>query len=475
MRQSTVCIFLMGILVAPSYSQEIWSLPRCVEFALENSIALENSKLNVTDAEISANLAWQQRLPQLDGSSGYNLSFGRSIDPSTNDFISQQFGNQTISVSGGVLLWNGGQVNSLIKQARTNQEAAVLDLKQLKNDISLQVASTYLNILFAREREANARKSVELTRSQLDQIEKLIAAGSRPRNASLELVAQIATGEQAVITAQNDGVLAKLDLKQLIQLDPDVDFDIEVPALSVPTDYEIAELNAANIYRIAVQNQPNIQAGELRARNAELGVSLAKTNFYPSLTIGGSLGSNFSSVAARRGDPTGIVFSPIPAKLSGENVNFELGQPAFDFDKIGYFDQINQNFGYGLGLSLNVPIFRQGSNKLTLERAKIDVRRNQVANQDLKNTLRSTIARSVTDVRTSKLQYEAALRTLEASSASYSDTQKRFDLGVTNSFELTTAINNRDRAEVDVLIAKYDFIFKTKVLDFYQGKPIILD
>jgi len=475
MRQCIFLLFCVGALTNTASSQEVWSLQRCVEYALENSIALETSKLNIMDADIGANQAWQLRLPNLTGSSGYNLSFGRRIDPSTNDFINQRFGNQTVSVSGGVLLWNGGQVNNQIKQSKINQEAAELDLKQLENDISLQVASTYLNILFARENEANARKSLELTQNQLDQIDKLIAAGSRPRNASLELIAQIAAGEQAIIAAQNNGALANLDLKQLLQLDPAMDLEIVVPAFSAPTEYEVAELDAENIYDIALENQPNIKAGDLRAKNAELGVALAKTNFYPSLSIGGSLGSNFSSVAARRGDLTGVDYISAPARIAGENIALELGQPSFDFDKIKYTDQLSENFGYGVGLSLDVPIFTQGRNKVALERAKLDVRRNQVANQELKNTLRSTIERAVTDAKAAQLQHEAAQRTLEASIASYSDTQKRFDLGVSNSFELTTAINNRDRAEVDVLIAKYDFIFKTKVLDFYQGKTITLD
>lgn len=469
-------VILSLCLISSVTAQERWSLQRCVEYALEHSISLESSKLNVKDAEIVNNAAWQQRLPSLNGSTGYNLSFGRRINPATNDFLNERFGNQSISVSSGVLLYNGGRISNQIKQAKINQESSILDLRQLENDISLNVANSFLNILFARENAQNARNSLALTQSQYEQIEKLIAAGSRPRNAGLELLAQIAAGEQAVIAAENDGVLSMLALRQLLQLEDEVEFDIEIPALTAPTDYDIESLNSQDIYQFAKLNQPNIKAGELRAQSAELGVAVAKSGLLPSLSIGGGLGSNFASVAARQGEATGFEFMNSPALLNGEPVNIGLPFPTFGSPvKTPYFDQINENFGYQVGLQLSVPIFNQGQNKVNLERAKLDVRRTQVANQEIKNNLKSLIERAAADVKAAKLQYEAALRTREAAEASYSDTQKRFDLGVSNSFELTTAINNRDRADVDVLIAKYDFIFKSKVIDFYQGKVITLN
>ncbi len=477
MKRLIILVPFLSFLVVFTYGQtEKWSLEKCVEYALENSLTIESGKLAIKDADLVSNSAWQERLPSINGSSGYNLSFGRRIDPSTNDFINQRFGNQTISVSGGVVLFNGGRVNNQIKQSKLQSEAARMDLEQMENDISLEVAQTYLNILFSKENAANARNSLALTQNQLDQIERLIAAGSRPRNAALELVAQVAAGEQALIMAENDAIIGLLTLRQLLQLDPTTDFEIETPEVVLPSDYDMASLNSEDVYASAESNQPSIKAGDLRARSAEIGVALAKTNHYPSLSIGGSLGSNFSSVAARQGEITGGMVVDQPGVfINGEPVMFGFFQPTFTTDKISYGDQLNENFGYGVGVQLDVPIFNQGRNKVARQQAELNVRRVQVDNLNIKNNLRSTIERSVADAKAAKLQYDAALRTLEASRASYGDTQKRYDLGVSNSFELTTAINNRDQAEVDLLIAKYDFIFKLKVIDFYQGKAISLN
>ncbi|MDH3649966.1 MAG: TolC family protein [Saprospiraceae bacterium] len=475
--RSTLLLILCTIVSWNSpLAQEVWSLQRCVQHALDNSLALQQTRLDVSQAEIDLSIAKQERIPSLNGSSSYSFSFGRRIDPTTNDFINQEFSNQNLSINSGVTLYNGGRIRQQIRQSQLGSRAASLEAEQMESDISLEVAQAYLAILFAIENAGNAIKSLDESRAQLNQIDRLIEAGSRPKNARLDLLAQEAQNEQFLIAAENEIDLAHLTLKHLLQLDASFEMEVEQPDVNVPSEYETEVLNADQIYQQAMKWQPKIRAGELKRENAEIGVLLSKTVMLPSISIGGSLGSNYSSVARRQGDITGSQLLSQPGIfINGESVNFEISSPTFGFNKVNYFDQLNENFGYGAGVSLNVPIYSQGQGKASLESAKLNVIRTDIANKQVKNQLKTDIQRSVADVKAAKKQYEAAIRTAEATRVAFEDTQKRFDLGVANSFELTTAQNTLDQAEVDLLISKYDYIFKAKVLDYYQGIPINLN
>jgi len=468
----TTTIFLL--FCSASFSQEVWSLEKCVQYAIEHSLSLRLSTLNADGASVNKRIAEQGRMPNLDGTTSYNLSFGRRIDPTTNDFINSSFGNHGFSISGGILLFNGGRITEQIKQARLGKDAADLDVEQIKNDLALEVAIAYIQILFAEENLGNAQKSLDLINSQIDQMDKFIAAGSRPKNARLDLLAQSAQNEQIVVSAENEIDLSYLNLKQLLQLDGSFDLKIEVPDVPLPSEYEIEAASPTEIYAQALEWQPAIKAGELRKISAESGVAIAKTAMIPSLSAGVSVGSNWSS-SARTQLETGTELMEQNFILNGEPFNVQFETPIFDIQKVNYFDQINQNIGYGFGITASVPIYGQGRSKGNLDLAKLDVVRSEIETQQVKNQLNVDVQKAVADAKAAKKQYEASLSTVEARRAAYADTEKRFNLGVANSFEFITAQNNRDQAETDLIIAKYDYIFKSKVLDYYQGKQITLN
>ncbi|NND06922.1 MAG: TolC family protein [Saprospiraceae bacterium] len=465
------CFFWLSL---SSHSQESWSLERCISYAFEHSLTIRQSRLDAKQSSINQIAAKQLRAPNLNGSSNYNISYGRQIDPTTNDFINQRFNSQNLSVNGGITLFAGGRINSQIRQSNLAVDAADLDIEQLENDLALNIAQTYLQILFAEENLANAKKSLELIQAQLDQMEKMIRAGSRPRNAGLDLVAQVAQSEQMVINSENEITIGYLNLRQLLQME-DTLIRIEIPEISLPSEYDIAALNTKKVYESALSWQPNIRSGLLRRKQAELGVLLSKTDMMPSLSLGFSVGSRFSSFTRRQGPQIDTETTSQDIFLNGEMLVLSFDQPIFDFQKVSYLDQINENLAYGLGLNLAVPIYNQGRSKANLQLAQLDVVRTEISNQQLKNDLRANVERAITDVKAGKKQYEAAVSTVEATRAAYQDTEKRFGLGVANSLEFVTAQNNRDQAETNLLIAKYDYLFRLKVLDFYQGKKLTLN
>ncbi len=474
LRTVSIGCFVVFLTMPYLKAQDNWTLDRCIEYAIEHSLDIKETSLNANAALIDQNVAKLGRLPNLSGASNYGLSFGRRIDPTTNDFINQRFGNQGFSLSSGVTLFNGGFISNRIKTANLGKQVADLDVEQMKNDIALGVAQAFIRVLFAEENLANTQKSLDLIGSQLDQIDKLIDAGSRPKNARLDLVAQLAQNEQLVIAAQNDIDIAYLDLKQLMQLNDAEDMKVVAPQLDLPTDYDIESASTQKIYSEALAWQPGIKAGELRKKTAEVGVALSRSNLIPSLGIGGSLNTNWSS-SARQSTIIGTKTNSQNFLINGEPVEVQFEEPNLQFSKINYPDQLSENLGYGFGLQLNVPIFNQGINKGNLDRAKLDVVRSDIVNEQIKNQLKTDVQRAVADAKAAKKQYEASLRTAEARRTAYEDTEKRFSLGVANSFEFITAQNNMDQAEVDLSIAKYDYIFKAKVLDFYLGKKITLN
>ena len=475
--KSTLAILsLISFSVALCSAQEIWSLERCVKYALDHSLDLRQSKVDAKQAEVNQVAAKQLRYPTLSASTGYDVSFGRQVDRATNDFINQRFGNQSLRANSGVTLFNGGRINNQIKQAALGLQAAELEYEQMSNDISLMVANAFIQILFAKENLNNASASRDLINSQLENIDKLIEAGSRPRNARLDLVAQLSQNDQMVVTAANDVDIALLSLKQILQLDISTDMDIEVPEIALPSEYDMASLDANQVYQQASTWQPGIKAGELRKKNAEIGVALAKTAMIPELTLGGGVGTFYSTAAITNGQQIGVNTFPLTGFiLNGEPVNAAQEVPQFEKNKVSYSDQLNQNLGFGVGVTLSLPIYGQGQNKGNYEMSKLEVVRSEIANEQVKNTLKTNVQRAVADLKAAKKQFEAATKTAEANRAAYSDAEKRFGLGVSNSLDFTTAQNNRDQAEVDLIIAKYDYIFKSKVIDFYQGKKITLN
>jgi len=468
---SAIIIFAFSSLVS---AQEVWTLDRCIEYAIENSLSIKEASVSRDAASVDQQIASQLRYPNVNGSTGYNLSLGRQVDPTTNDFINQRFANQGLSISAGATLFNGSRINNMIKRAHLGKEAADLDLEQIKSDLALEVSLSFIQILFSQENLNNAQKSLDLINSQIEQMDRQIAVGTRPKNARLDLVAQAAQSEQLVITAQNDIDIAYLNLKQLLQLDDSFEMTIEAPDIPLPTEYDTESTKTTDVYKQALSWQPSIKAGELRKRNAELGVAISRASLMPSLGIGGSLNTNWSSQFQQFVDG-GTELVTQEFLLNGEPVTVQFESPVSNRVNVNYLDQLNQNLGYGFGLQINVPIYNRGQNKGNLDLAKLEVVRSDIANEQVKNQLKTDVQRAVTDLKAGKKNYAAALRTAEARRAAYQDTEKRFNLGVANSFEFITAQNDRDQAEVNLIIAKYDYIFKSKVLDYYQGKRITIN
>ncbi len=456
-------------------AQEVWTLERCIQYSRDNNLTVKQAEASVRTAQLSESQAKASRLPNVGASFSANEQFGRTIDPTTNSFSQQNIGSNSIGLNVGVPLFAGGQIHHSVKQAGWNYKAAGADAQQSVNDLALMVAQAYLTILLNQEQLESAQQRVEQSKRQLDVTLKLIDAGSAPRADRYTIDAQIAREEQAVVVAQNNVELAYLNLKQLLQLEPDYDMQIERPAFEIPSEANPDVLALGPVYDLAQNTQPSVQAAAYRVMAAEEGVKIARSNYWPTVSLGANLNSYFSTAAQRvsvvQGPDEKIIQQ---VELDGQIIEVGFFQPTYTqtFSDVPYWTQMDQNFGQGIGLSINIPIYQNGRTRLGVEQAKLGIINAQLQQNQTQQQLKNDVQTAIANARSARLQLNAAQKTADATRIAFENTEKRHTLGAVNTLELTTAKNNLDIAENDLIVAKYDYLFRLKILDFYQGKPL---
>ncbi|MBL7829064.1 MAG: TolC family protein [Saprospiraceae bacterium] len=469
-------LFLALILFSTGLrAQDTWSLERCIEYARDNNITIKQALANVRTAALSEQQAKASRLPNVSANADFGEQFGRRIDRVTNQFTNEATGFSSVGLNAGVNLYNGGLINHSIKQAKWDLQAATADAERTINDLGLLIASAYLNILLSEEQLENAQKRVEQSKAQLSATEKLIDAGTVPMADKFNLLAQVARDEQLAVQAQNTVDLGYLTLKQYLQLEPDYQLQIERPEVLIPADATPEKAVLPMLYQTAIGTQPGIRAADFRVKSAQEGIAIARSAYYPSLSLFGNLSSNYSSraVDVLKGKYIGQETVPFGTFVIGSVVtDVEVVSDVYEYPKMGYFQQIDRNFGQGFGLSLNIPIYQNGRTRLNVERARLGVLTAQMQQTQTQQNLKNDIQTAIANARAAKLQLAAAQKTYDATTIAFQNTEKRHALGAVNALDLTTAKNNRDISENDLVVAKYDYLFKLKILDFYEGKPL---
>ena len=472
---ASLAFLLLGLMAG---AQEVWSLERSVRYAQENNLTIKQSAANAKISALSERQAKAARLPSVNATINAGEQFGYTIDPTTNTFSTEATGYNSVGLNASISVFNGGFIHHSVKQAGWDRRAAEADAEQTVNNISLQVASAYLNILLNEEQVENANRRVALSQQQLSVTQKMIDAGTIPMVDKYNIESQIARDQQSAVIAQNNVDISYLNLKQLLQLEPDYDLRIEKPAVPIPSDAQPEGFALTTVYQTALGTQANVRAADYRVESAREGIPIAKSAYYPSIGVGVNLNSNYSTAFQR---PEQILTVPtiLPVIIDGENKTLEIpGQETqipVNVRRVPYFDQLNQNFGQSVGISVNIPIYQNGRTRLNVERANLAYLNAQLQQNQTRQTLKNDIQTAIANVRAAARQFDAAQRTLNFTTLTFENMQKRFTVGAVNSFDLTTAQNNRDIAENDMVVAKYDYLFKLKILDFYLGKPLSLN
>lgn len=468
MRLLIIALSLLSFL--PLQSQKLWTLSECIQKAFDENLDVQLSNSNEELASIDLKTSKHAMYPTLNGNTGYNINLGRTIDPVTNAFVSTNFSSNSLSLSSGVLLYNFGRLRKAIKQSETNLKISELNTESVKRNVALNVAQLYINALLAKNSLEISQYQQELLDDQYGQLKKRIDAGLIPANDAFEIEAQIASGLQTIIEAENRYQLAILNLKQAVRIPVEDDIDIAEPgSLVLISDPD--ELTFEEVYAAAQQYDPSIESSLLNIENADQGIAIAETGLYPRLSLGGQLGTNYSN-QAKRVTGMAVVTNEQNVIINGQPSVLTLSQPISTFENNPYFNQLEENLSYGVGLQLSIPIYNNYSVKGNIERAKVQRMNADLNHQKNIDQLKVNVQQTLANAKAAKRQYEASKLVSKTRKAAYDNAEKKYKLGNINAFELTTTSNNHQQAQINELLAKYNYYLAIKTLDFYMGKEL---
>lgn len=429
----------------------VWSLEQCVTYAIENNIDVKKSNIDIENSKIGVAQSKLDYIPSLGVNMSHQTSFGRSLDPTTYNFID----NQTVNtLNGGASLqttvFAGMTKLHNLAKSKLNLEAIISQNSELKNNIILSVASAFLQVLYTKEQVENSKAQLELLQTQLERTIKLVDAGSLPLGSRLELESQMAQENYNLVNYQNQKDIAFLNLKQLLEIRKMDDFDIVAPDLTHFVELPLSSVDST--YENSLE-LPQIEYAKLSHLIANEEVSLSKAKFYPTLSFGANYGSTWSD--ARKRTTLGTDGTPIQ-------------------NKYPFFAQLGDNATASLQMSLNIPIFNSLKAANGLKTAKWNQQKAKLSILSAENKLYKEVQQAYADASAAKQRYVSATSAVTSTQKSFTYAEQKFSAGAINSVEYSTAQKNYIIAIASQTQAKYEYILKSKVLDFYNGIPITL-
>ncbi|NAY92816.1 TolC family protein [Muricauda sp. JGD-17] len=445
----TTTILLLFITVASQAQMRKWTLQECVEYAVDNNLTVERFELDLENAKIDKSDALGNLIPNLNGTSSVSSNTGFSINPTNNLPTNQTALNVNLGLSSSLTLFDGLRNIRQLNRAKINAIANQYRLDDLKDDIRLNVANAYLQVLSNKEQLKTFRAQYAVTEQDLKRTKELVESGVLPRGDLLEIEATAANQEQQIVNGESLVLISRVNLAQLLQITDYENFDIADEEFDIPPS-DILSNSAKVIFDKALSFRNDIKLSKSNVELAEEDLKISKGGYLPTLSAFFQYGTRYSDVT-QIPDANGVPFTP----------NFT--------DQLWIFD------GISYGAQLNVPIFNGWNTRNNVKRSKISLAQAKIQFEQDKLDLESTIQQAYVDVGTFEKAYEAAQKTLEARRLAYDYAKERYDVGLMNAFDFSQAQARVDNAEADVIRTKYDYIFRLKILEFYFGIPISLN
>lgn len=425
-------------------AQEVLTIQQAIERMLQNNLNIKRAMLSVSSADVSLQQSKAALYPSLNGSVDNSLNFGRSLNGATNTLITQNFYAGNGGLNASVDLFGGFAKINQIRQNKILLEAGNSNLDKVKNDLILQVVTGYFQVVFNVELLKASKEQLVVAQQTEQREEALLDAGNKTIADISQAKAQVATAELNVTNAQNQLTISYLTLSQLMEMRSDNDNYTVV----APTIQEIAtarkSYNISEVYNSSLALFPDIKLARLNREAAEKGVAVAKGSLYPRISLGGGLGSRYSYV--------------LGANLFGVDPHFS--------------DQVSNNFYQNVGLNIQIPIFNGLSARSNVKKAKINFEDYKLQESLTKNNLNKVIAQAIADLRAADSRYSSTMNTFNAQKDAFNVIEQRYNVGLVNSLDYNTSRTNMNKAETDFIQAKYDLLFRSKVIDYYLGKQI---
>ena len=445
---------LLFISVNPLLAQKEWTLEECILYAFENNIEIKKSVINVTSADADLLQSKLNLLPTVNGSISQSYNWGRGLNPQSNLYVTEQTDNTSFGLSSDLTLFNGLQQINNVRKNQFDYLAAKYDSDKIRNDMSLNVAAGYLQILFNLELVKNAERQVETSMDQINRTTKQVDAGAIARGSLYDIQAQGASEEANLVSAQNKLMLAYLDLMQLLDLESNTEFDIAKPQLEITGTPTL--LPAESIYEKSVTLMPEIKSAEYKVQSAARSLAMAKGMRSPRLYASGSYGTGFSRQILAIIGTDSVTNAPI----FGDTKSFDL--------------QFKDNRSGNLFFGLSIPIFNGFQVSTNINQSKMYQETVDLNLQSERLRLRKNIESSYADAIAAYQTYLARKKSVDAFTEAFKYTEEKFNVGMVNSTDYNVSKIQLANAESDLASSKFDYIFKTKILDFYMGKTLSL-
>jgi len=433
-------VIVSGLIFINVNAQEKWSLQKCIDYAQTNNIVIKQYEINTEYQENELQQSKNNRLPGVNANLSQDFSFGRS-EQLDGTYKSRNTMNTSLSLGTNIVIYSGGRLKNTIVQQDYELKRSLENLKKAKDDVTLNITSGYLDILFAKEMIKVSEAQAEATKLQIKRTEELVNAGKLAPGALLELQSQLASEELEIVNRQNALQIYLLNLAQVLELDNYTNFDIVTPEL--PEMSAVASVSSSSqVYGKAIENRPEIKSAEYQLKSSEMQLKIANSGLYPTISASAGIGDNYFNM--------------------NDVQNESLGKQLLD------------NHGEYVGVGVNIPIFSKFQNKTNIENSKLQIENRRLELESAKKDLRKQIEQAYTNAVAALKRYNSSMAAVNSMKESFRYVEEKFNAGRVISVEYNYSKSRLAIAESQLIQAKYDFIFRTKILDFYNGIPIEL-
>ncbi len=440
-----ISLFFSCLVCSTIGSQTKWTLRECIDYAIENNIEIQQEVLRVESAEIDLSTSKNSRLPNLNASIGQRFDFGRStLENNITESVSSS--RSSFSISSSTPLFTGFRIPNENKMYELNLLASIEGLKKAKENLELQVTSLYLDALFQKELVKVYEEQLTLSKIQLERTVMLVESGKVPESQLYDMQAQVANDELNLTNAQNNHILSLLNLSQALNITDSNSFDIVVPS----SDNIVAEnlssiLPVEQIYNTAVNVKPQVKEAEYNIESSKRSLNIAQAGYYPNLDLGLGYGTSYQKIF----------------KSNSNNRAFS--------------DQIRDNASEYINFSLSIPIFNRFQTRNRVRTARLNIENNQLNLDNVKLALYKEIQQAYQSAVSAQAKYVSSEKASDASAIAFKYAEERYAVGKSTVFEFTEAQTKLLSSKSDLIQAKYDFLFRAKILDFYRGVEIDIE
>lgn len=455
-------------------AQSTWTLKQCIDTAFKNNVTILQSQNALDLNTIAINQSKSNRLPTLNINASESFNTGRSVNPVSNQYATGTVFSNNFSLNTSVTLFSGFQVYNTIKQSQVNYLASKLELEAMKNDIALNIVNAYLQVLLSAELLRIAQSQLDGTKQQLENILQHVHVGKKSESDALQIQSQLAIDKLAVVNAQNQLKINKLTLQQLLNIPVSPKFEILTPDHLDSPLLSTDLISIGEAYSLALSLQPLIKSYKCMIKSSEYAIKIAKGGLYPRLVLSGNVYTNYSSSSKISNVTYVDNVQPIGFLQSNSNELVLSNTPTPVYSNLNYLfvDQIKNNFSQTISLSLTLPILSNYSVRNNIRKQKINLENTKLKEQIVQNNLRKNIEQAYLDVENASEKYNASKEQVAAAFVSSQNANMRYDKGMITASELLIEKNRYLKTQSDQIQAKYELIFRLKIIDFYKGDSL---